>query len=213
MPRYARLVPAWRRFWLILRLRLQALRTHTQLELDLAKNCRLGKGLKIVLQGGHCKITMRERSRLGERVHIEMRGGELYMGPRTEIRAETIAHISGRLHLEEACGFSVRCVIHCGSSIEVGKYTGIGEYVSVMDGEHVHVQTDEYWWYGDPQAELVFKPVKIGKGAYIGAKTTIAMGVEIGDFSRVGSNSLVLRSIGPHRLAVGVPARPIMELD
>ena len=55
--------------------------------------------------------------------------------------------------------------------------------------------------------------MKIGKGAYIGAKATIGMGVEIGDFSRIGANSLVLRSIEPHRLAVGVPARPIMELD
>ena len=209
---YARLVKVWRRFRFILGLRLQALRTRTRLELDLAKECRLSKGLKILLQGGHCKITMRESSHLGEGVHIEMRGGELYMGPRTEIRAGTVAHISGKLHLEEACGFSIGCVIHCGTSIEVGKYAGIGEYVSVMDGEHVHVQTDEYWWYGDPQAELVLKPVKIGKGAYIGAKATIAMGVEIGDFCRVGSNSLVLRSIEPHRLAVGVPARPIMNL-
>ena len=104
-------------------------------------------------------------------MHIEMRGGELYMGPRTEIRAKAIAHISGKLQLEEARGFSLRCVIHCASTIEVGK------------------------------------------GAYIGAKATIAMGVEIGDFCRVGSNSLVLRSIEPHRLAVGVPARPIMKLE
>jgi acetyltransferase-like isoleucine patch superfamily enzyme len=213
MSLYARLAPAWRRSWFILRLRLQALRTGTHLELDLAKNCRVGKGLKILLQGGHCKITMRERSHLGERVHIELRGGELYMGPRTEIRAEAIAHISGKLHLEEACGFSLRCIVHCGSSIEVGKYSVVGEYASVMDGEHVHIQTDDYWFYGDPQAKTVLKPVKIGKGAYIGAKTTIAMGVEIGDFSRIGANSLVLRSIEPHRLAVGVPARPIMELE
>ena len=212
MFRYARLALVWRRFWLILTLRLQALRTRTHLELDLAKNCRLGRGLKIVLQGGHCKITMRENSRLGQRVLIEMKGGELYMGPRTEIRAEAVAHISGKLHLEEACGFSLRCFIHCGSTIENGKYSVLGEYASILDGEHVHTQTDEYWFYNDPQAEVVLKPVKIGKGAYIGAKTTIAMGVEIGDYCRIGANSLVLRSIAPHRLAVGVPARPIMEL-
>lgn len=213
MPRYARLVLAWRRFWFILRLRLQALRTRTRLELDLAKNCRVGKGLKIVLQGGHCKITMREKSHLGERVQIEMKGGELYMGPRTEIRAESVAHISGKLHLEEACGFSIRCVIHCGSTIEIGKHTIFGEYASVLDGEHVHIQTDEYWFYGDPQAKNVLKPVKIGKGAYIGAKATIAMGVELGDYCRIGANSLVLRSIESHKLAVGVPARPIMDLE
>ena len=140
-------------------------------------------------------------------------GGDDYVVLTSPDRAETIAHISGKLHLEEACGFSLRCVVHCGSSIQVGKYSVVGEYASVMDGEHVHIQTDDYWFYGDPQAKTVLKPVKIGKGAYIGAKATIAMGVEIGDFSRIGANSLVLRSIEPHRLAVGVPARPIMELE
>jgi acetyltransferase-like isoleucine patch superfamily enzyme len=212
MPRYARLVLAWRRFWFILRLRLQALRTRTRLELDLAKNCRLGKGLKIVLQGGHCKITMREKSHLGERVQIEMKGGELYMGPRTEIRAESVAHISGKLHLEEACGFSIRCVIHCGSNIDIGRYTIFGEYVSILDGEHVHIQTDDYWFYGDPQAKNILSPVKIGIGAYIGGKTTIVRGAEIGDFARIGANSLVTGKIEPHTLAVGVPAKPIKKL-
>ena len=82
-----------------------------------------------------------------------------------------------------------------------------------MDGEHVHTLTDEYWFYGDPQAENVLKPVKIGKGAYIGAKATIAMGVEIGVYCRIGANSLVLRNIESRKLAVGVPARAIMDLE
>jgi acetyltransferase-like isoleucine patch superfamily enzyme len=212
MPLYARLVRAWRRSCLILRLRSQALRTRTRLELDVAKNCRLGKGLKIVLRGGHCKIILRESAHLGERVHIEIKGGELYMGPRTEIRAESVAHISGRLHLEEACGFSIRCVIHCGSTIEIGKYTIFGEYASVLDGEHVHIQTDEYWFYGDPEAQTILGPVKVGIGAYIGGKTTLLKGTEIGDFCRIGANSVVVGKIEPHMLAVGVPAKPIRKL-
>ena len=134
------------------------------------------------------------------------------MGERCEIRAETVAHISGRLYLEETCGVSIRCVIHCGKSIEIGRFTIFGEYCSIMDGEHIHVATDDYSFYIDAQAENVLKPVKIGKGAYIGAKTTVIMGVEIGDYCRVGANSVVTRSIEPHTLAVGVPARPIKKL-
>ena len=212
MPIYGSLVQRWRRSWFILRLRWQAMRTRTRLELNLAKTCRVGKGVRIVLQGGQCKITMCERSHLGERVQIVMRGGELYMGPRTEIRADGVAHISGRLFLEEACGFSIRCVIHCGSAIEIGRYTIFGEYASVLDGEHVHIQTDDYWFYGDPQAQLTFGPVKIGIGAYIGGKTTILKGTEIGDFCRIGANSVVIGKIEPHMLAVGVPAKAIKKL-
>ncbi len=212
MPLLARLARVWRRSWFILRMRLQAFRTRTRLDLDVARRCRLGKGLKIVLQGGHCKITLRDQAHLGERVQIEMKGGELYMGPRTEIRAEGVIHISGRLHLEEACGFSIRSVIHCGSSIEIGKYTVFGEYVSVLDGEHVHIQTDEYWFYGDPESQNVLDPVKVGVGAYIGGKTTVLKGTEIGDFCRIGANSVVIGKIEPHMLAVGVPAKPIKKL-
>jgi acetyltransferase-like isoleucine patch superfamily enzyme len=81
-----------------------------------------------------------------------------------------------------------------------------------MDGEHVHIQTDDYWFYGDPQAKNILKGVKIGIGVYIGAKTTIAMGAEIGDFCRIGANSVVTGKIEPHTLAIGVPARPIKKL-
>ncbi len=212
MPRYKRLIPAWRRFWFILRLRLHALRTRSSVELDLAKAVNIGRGVKVTLQGKKNKITMRERANLGNRVLIELRNGELFMGARTEIRDESVAHISGRLYLEHACGFSIRCVIHCASSIEIGRYTIFGEYVSVMDGEHVHIQTDEYWFYADPQAKNILNPVKVGIGAYIGAKTTVVRGAEIGDFARIGANSVVTGRIEPHTLAVGVPARPLKKL-
>lgn len=212
MARLMRLVRRWRRFWFILRLRLQARRTGTALELNLAKTCRLGKGVKILLQGGNCRITLCDQSHLGERTRVELRGGELYMGPRAEIRAESEVHVSGRLYLQEACGCSIRCVIHCGKSIEMGKYTICGEYVSIMDGEHVHIQTDDYWFYADPQAELIFDPVKIGVGVYIGAKTTILRGTQIGDFCRIGANSVMRGQLEPHMLAAGVPAKPIKKL-
>jgi len=212
MPRYARLVLAWRRSWFILRLRLHALRTRSSVELNLAKRLDIGKGVKVTLQGKKNKITLGDMAHVGNRVLIELRDGELYMGERGQLRAESVAHISGRLYLERACGFSIRCVIHCGSSIEIGRYTIFGEYVSIMDGEHVHIQTDDYWFYGDPQAKNILNPVKIGIGAYIGTKTTIVRGAEIGDFARIGANSVVTGKIEPHTLAVGVPARPIKKL-
>lgn len=206
------LVQRWRRFGFILRLRLQALRTRSSLELNLARRCEIGKGVKVVLLGKKNKITLGERAHVGNGVFIELHDGELYMGERGQLRAESVAHISGRLYLERACGFSIRCVIHCASSIEIGRYTIFGEYVSIMDGEHVHIQTDDYWFYGDPQARNILNPVKIGIGVYIGAKTTIVRGAEIGDFARIGANSVVTGKIEPHTLAVGVPARPIKKL-
>jgi len=207
-----RLVQAWRRTCLILGLRFQALRSRSTLELNLARNLGLGRGIRIRLAGRHNKLTMGEQACLGERVRIDLCDGELYIGDRAEIRAEGVAHISGRFYLEGACGFSIRCVIHCGKSIEIGRYTIFGEYASILDGEHVHIQTDDYWFYGDPQAKNILKGVKVGKGVYVGAKTTIVMGAEIGDFCRIGANSVVTGKIEPHTFAAGVPARPIKKL-
>lgn len=212
MLRYARLVRVWRRFWLILTLRLQALRRRSSIELNLAKQIDLGRGVKVILRGKKNKITLGNMAHIGDRVVITLNNGDLHMGERGQLRAESVAEVSGRLHLEGACGFSIRCVIHCGLSIEIGRYTIFGEYVSVLDGEHVHIQKDDYWFYGDPQAKNILNPVKIGIGAYIGGKTTIVRGAEIGGFARIGANSVVTGKIEPHTLAVGVPAKPIKKL-
>lgn len=213
MLRYRSVILDWRRLCFILRLRLQAIITRSTLELNVAKTCTIDKGIKVVLEGAHNKITIGDRALLGERVMIVLRDGELYMGERAEIRAECIARITGgRLYLERAIVVSYRCMFHCGKSIEIGRYTGLGEYVTVMDGEHVHTQSDDYWWLNDPQAKIVLKGLKIGIGAYIGAKTTIVMGADIGDFCRIGANSVVTRKIEPHTLAAGIPAKPIKKL-
>ncbi len=210
--KYYRLVRLWRCLSLILRLRARALFSRSTLELNISRKCELGKDIRIELQGGHNKITLGPKAHIGDRVHIVLSGGELYMGERGQLRAESVAHISGRFYLERACGFSIRCVIHCGKSIEVGHYTIFGEYCSVLDGEHVHTQNDDYWFYGDPQAKNILKGVKIGVGAYIGAKTTVVKGAEIGDFCRVGANSVVTGKLEPHTLSVGVPAKVIKQL-
>ncbi len=59
---------------------------------------------------------------------------------------------------------------------------------------------------------LMGAPVKFGKviirqGAYIGARTTILPGVEIGTQALIGAGSLVTKSIPPGQVAYGVPAK------
>ncbi len=210
--KYYQLVRLWRWFSLILGLRVKALLSRSTLELNVSRKVLLGKGVRIELQGKHNKITIGPQSNVGNHVHIVLNDGELYIGERGQLRHECVAHISGKLYLERACGFSIRCVIHCGKSIEIGHYTIFGEYCSVLDGEHIHTQNDDYWFYGDPQAKNILKGVKVGVGAYIGAKTTVVKGAEIGDFCRVGANSVVTGKLEPHTLSVGVPAKVIKQL-
>jgi acetyltransferase-like isoleucine patch superfamily enzyme len=51
-------------------------------------------------------------------------------------------------------------------------------------------------------------PAVVRRGATIGARAIIGPGLEIGEFAMVGMGSVVTRSIPPHILAFGNPARP-----
>ncbi len=56
---------------------------------------------------------------------------------------------------------------------------------------------------------VLFGPVVIQKGAYIGANTTILPGSNIGEKTIVGANSLVTGDLLPNTVYVGQPARKI----
>jgi UDP-2-acetamido-3-amino-2,3-dideoxy-glucuronate N-acetyltransferase len=53
---------------------------------------------------------------------------------------------------------------------------------------------------------------KLERGVTIGANATIGPGVTLGAFSMVGMGSVVTKSVPPHTLVVGNPARPVAWL-
>ncbi|HLQ38231.1 MAG TPA: acyltransferase [Planctomycetota bacterium] len=57
----------------------------------------------------------------------------------------------------------------------------------------------------DPNAETLWCTVQ--RGVTIGANATIGPGLTIGEFAMVGMSSVVTRSVPPHGLVIGSPAR------
>jgi maltose O-acetyltransferase len=55
--------------------------------------------------------------------------------------------------------------------------------------------------------------VRIGARVFIGARTVVLPGVTIGEGAIIGAGSVVSRDVRPGMVAVGVPAREIMETD
>lgn len=53
----------------------------------------------------------------------------------------------------------------------------------------------------------VFKETLIGKGASIGANSTLVAGVEIGSYALIGAGSVVTKNIPPYTLWYGNPAK------
>jgi len=51
----------------------------------------------------------------------------------------------------------------------------------------------------------------IGRGAYLGLRSTILAGVTVGEFAIVGAGSVVTADVAPYTMVAGVPARIVRE--
>jgi acetyltransferase-like isoleucine patch superfamily enzyme len=78
--------------------------------------------------------------------------------------------------------------------------------VNITDGFHGYQNVVIPYKY--QQIEQI-KPIRIKRGCWIGQNVVISPGVVIGEFSIIGANSVVLKSVPDRCIAVGSPARVI----
>lgn len=107
-------------------------------------------------------------------------------------------------------GNGVRCTgnatISAAGRITIEDHVLIGRNVHIVDVQRVR---------DDPEVPIVLQglttpsPVRIGRGAWIGAGAVILPGVTIGRNAVVGANAVVNQDVPDHAVAVGVPARII----
>lgn len=100
------------------------------------------------------------------------------------------------------------CVIDCFDSITVGQNVVISERVVMRDSDNHTVCT-----LGEQEKaseeHVITAPIVVKDHVWIGMNVTILKGVTIGEGSIVAAGSVVTRSIPPHCLAAGVPAKVI----
>jgi acetyltransferase-like isoleucine patch superfamily enzyme len=98
-------------------------------------------------------------------------------------------------------------VLCAGGSIEVGEGTIFGSGAMVIDNDF-HVPEGEWGWSeGSAICGKIAKPVKIGRGVFVGARAIILKGVTIGDRAVVGAGAVVTRDVPTGYIATGNPAR------
>ncbi len=87
----------------------------------------------------------------------------------------------------------------------------------VLMGPGIHFYTNNHR-FDDPdrpiseQGYYPSRPVRVCRGAWIGAGAIICAGVTIGENAVVGAGSVVVRDVPPRTLAAGNPARPVRSL-
>jgi acetyltransferase-like isoleucine patch superfamily enzyme len=91
-----------------------------------------------------------------------------------------------------------------GAGIEIGEQTIIGAGAMIIDNDF-HLPTGEWGWSDDFRSSA--RPIKIGRGVFIGARAIVLKGVTIGDRAVVGAGALVTKDVPAHHVAVGNPAR------
>lgn len=120
------------------------------------------------------------------------------------------AWIYGRGQLAIGCGTwlspGVITHTHVGAKIVIGERCDIGPGVEFIPGSHT---------IGDGSRRAgrgTAKPISIGSGCWIGAKSIILGGVNIGEGCVVAAGAVVTRDIPPNSLVAGVPARVKRQL-
>ena len=116
-------------------------------------------------------------------------------------------------------GVYIGADVHVGNRVKIQNYALVYEGVTLEDGvfvgPHACFTNDFYPRAINPDGSLQsasdwhIVPTHVGRGASIGANSTIIAGVRIGPWAMVGAGAVVTKDVPAHALVVGTPARVV----
>jgi maltose O-acetyltransferase len=112
----------------------------------------------------------------------------------------------GNLVLGELTFVNTGCRFDTSERITIGTRASIAQDVVVLTGSH-EVGDHEHRAGLDTR-----RPVTIGDGVWIGARSVVLPGVTVGAGAIVAAGSVVTRDVPPDTLVAGVPARVLRQL-
>ena len=96
------------------------------------------------------------------------------------------------------------CIIY--PKVKIGRYSILANEVQIIGGDHK---------YDNPNLPMMFagretiETTEIGDDCWIGARSTIFVGVKIGDGAIIAAGSIVTKDVEPYSIYAGVPAKKI----
>lgn len=119
------------------------------------------------------------------------------------IRENALLHIGSRVAISNTA-------ITCASSIEISDDVMIGGNTKIYDTDFHSLIFEERT--SSSMDVGVSKPIRIERGVFIGAHCIVLKGVTIGEFSVIGSGSVVTKNIPANEIWAGNPAKFIRRI-
>lgn len=117
----------------------------------------------------------------------------------------------GDVKIEDEVQIGIGCVLI--GPVKIGSYSGLSQYVRLLGMHHGIDPVAPHHHLPCHKA-----PIELGEDVFIGTGTVV-MGkkngerLRLGDYCRVGANSVVMEDIPPYSIAVGNPAEVVRVWD
>ena len=123
-------------------------------------------------------------------------------------------------HVQSGSVIGERCIL--GQNVNIDRDVRIGNGVKIQNNVSVYkgVEVEDDVFLGpscvftnvlNPRAHVErkteFRPTRVGRGATVGANSTVVCGNNLGSYCMVGAGAVVTADVPSHAIVVGVPAR------
>jgi acetyltransferase-like isoleucine patch superfamily enzyme len=125
---------------------------------------------------------------------------DVYIGRNTILSCK-----NGDIILNKNVNIGFNCEIYSLKSVQVGENTLIAAYTYIIGGGHTFEKLDIP--FRDQEKHAL--GINIGSNVWLGAKSVIMDGCDIGNNSIVGAAAVVTKSIPEYSVAAGIPAKII----
>jgi acetyltransferase-like isoleucine patch superfamily enzyme len=115
-----------------------------------------------------------------------------------------------RLIIKDRADIGHMVSIGVNKEVIIEEDVNIASYVRILDND-AHPRDPELRAADLPPAADEIKPVRICRRAWIGQGSFIMKGVTVGEGAVIGANSVVLTDVPPFAVAIGNPARVVVE--
>jgi acetyltransferase-like isoleucine patch superfamily enzyme len=115
-----------------------------------------------------------------------------------------------RIEIGRGCFLNRETMLAAIDRIEIGDHVMFANHCFVGDADHRYDDPDKpVTWQGFSSQG----PVRIGSNCWFGVGCVVTSGIEIGERSVVGANSVVTEDVPPGVIAAGAPARVIRQIE